>query len=53
MIFTKPFEDEDDIQEFEEEEHDGYDSDYEDSDRFLYDEDDYDSGDSEYEGEDY
>ena len=44
---------EDDIQDFEEEEYDGYDSDFEDSDRFLYDEDDYDSGDSDYEGEDY
>ena len=40
MIFAKPFDDEDDIQDFEEEEYDGYDSDFEDSDRFLYDEND-------------
>lgn len=55
MILAKPFDDEFeyDIEEFEEEELDGYDSSYEDSDKFLYDEDDYDSGDGDYEGDDY
>ncbi|WP_169734694.1 hypothetical protein [Helicobacter rodentium] len=50
QIFSKALESEED---FEDEEYDGYNSDYEDSDKFLYDEDDYDSGDSDYEDEEY
>ncbi len=55
-ILARAFDDEefDDeyIGDFEEEEYDGYNSRYEDSDNFLYDEDDYESSDKDYEGED-
>lgn len=50
-ITVSPFED-DAIEDFEEEEYDGYNSNYEDSDRFVYDEDDYSSSDSDYEDDD-
>ena len=52
-IYAKPY-DEDECEEFEEEEYDGYNSDFEDCDKndnFLYDEDDYNSDDSDYEEE--
>ncbi len=52
QIYSKPFDSEEECEEFEDEEYDGYSSDYEDSDKFLYDEDDYDNSDSDYE-EDY